>query len=421
MNQVTSEVTTTERGEKVSGLTGQTAKAVNIDVSRMLNEGLLIDIDLHGFSMLRVGVDWKELGISPEDRRRARITKGKKMIADPKYVRKLKSLEVRLRQSLDRYSYDLTGFRPWRWLPFSAYDTWKEEWNQLLDDLHDFKMELVAALPEIKKENETYFKRVARKAWQSYNTKDDDAVIKTPEGDFFVGYEDFESSIVEGALGKVPTKELILYGIQADYRTGYLIAPPEVSKMRAEAERAEAEAQAQWLENEERVAKIKAEEAEAQMKMNELERREMAERAAVRDRIDEIRKEELEKARREIQEGLSPMREAMLKFRSQMYEDVVSIAESLEKNGTLVGRVSGKAKSLKETYELLAGFTGDDDLEAALEQLDHALGTPSTDGGAYNVGALNSALNKLMDVTSDASDELRRSVTHKSVAGYLEF
>ncbi len=133
-----------------------------------------------------------------------------------------------------------------------------------------------------------------------------------------------------------------------------------------------------------------------------------------------IRKAEYDRAREQLAETVSPLQEVMLKFRDRIYQDVVDIAKSLQKNGTLVGKVGNKAKGLRELYDLLASCTNDTELRDALDTLDSALDTPGADGSAYNAGAIEEALAGVVAVTKDAAEDLRRQTSHKTVAGFLE-
>lgn len=217
-----------ERKQKVAEAAGidlNKVAQVRLDIQKMLESGLLIDIDLHGFSCLRVGVSWEELGIRLDDKRRDRMSTGTKYLAPAVYVKKLTSLEVRFRQCLDRFSSDVTVFRPWRWLPFSAYDEWKEAWEALKVELEALKAEIVTNYDNIQDENRRYFEGVARRAWKAYQAPyDGEAVVVTEDG-VFGDYQTFEDFIVDSALAKMPAIEFVKHGIYPDYKTGYAVTP----------------------------------------------------------------------------------------------------------------------------------------------------------------------------------------------------
>ncbi len=404
-----------DRRNTVADVTGESRysiESVRVDIGKLLQDGLLIDIDLHGFGKLKAGVSWQELGINSADKRRDRITKGQKLLTPVKYANALKTLEVRFRQSVVRYSYEVGVFRPWSWIPLTAWDAWKAEWDLLQTQLREFKIELKAALPEIADENREYFRAVARKAWQTYRTPDDDAVIATPDGKVFAGYEAFEDSIVGSALAQLPTADEI-DSIFATYRTGYALLPPEISTLYT---KANAEDRIKAAEVREAEAAARRAEAAAEKANQDL----MYAEASKEARLAAIRQAEYDRAQEELRNTMSPLSEVMLKFRDQVYADVVAISASLQKNGTLVGRVAQKAKGLKDLYELMASCTNDTALEAALDTLNASLSSASGNGSTYNTQAIDEALTGIVSVTKGAADELRRLGSHASRSGMLE-
>jgi len=154
----------------VAGVDLEKVKQVRLDIAKLLQTGLLLDVDLHGFSCLRAGVTWEELGIRTGDNRRDRMSTGVKYLAPAKYVKRLVSLDVRFRACLDRFSSDVVILRPWRWLPFTAYNDWLEAWKALIVELEDLKAEIIAAYDNIQDENRRYFEGVALRAWKAYQT-----------------------------------------------------------------------------------------------------------------------------------------------------------------------------------------------------------------------------------------------------------
>ncbi len=397
----------------VAEVTGEDAgniQQVRMDISKLLDQGLLIDIDLHGFSMLKASTSWEELGIRSDDKRRNRISRGQKNLAPTHYVNRLQSLDTRFRQVLDKYSFKVTGFLPWRWLPLTAYTEWKKEHDELKVQLEAIKAEILAHWEEIEAENEEYFQAVARRAWKSYNTPDDESVVRTPDGKVLAGYDAFEAHIVDAALAKMPTKGEIRTGIWADYRTGFLITPPEAQALQAQAEeayarasKAQAEAHLAWQIERERGA--------------EISEREWTQRA----RLQAIREAELEHARQQLQAITNPLDEVMESFRAQIYGAVISIAQSIQKNGHLRGKVAQQARGLKDLYELLASATNDTELETALQSLQNALDKSSPDGKKYDIGAVEHELAKITEMTQDAARDVERRSEAQTRAAYLEF
>lgn len=397
---------TAERRKQVADLTGkEDLTAVQLEVGKLLDSGLLIDLDLHGFSMLSASVSWEELGMNPNDARRQRTSRGRKALV-PKQYDKLASIEVRLRKNLNDHTFSVTGFLPWRWLPFSAYDAWKERHEQILAELEALKAQIIAHLDEFIDDNVAYFTRVARRAWFSYHAPDDKAVIKTASGRYFEGYDAFETFIIESALEQMPLPDEIEYGIYAEYHTGYLIAPPEVYAMQAAQEAAWAEAD-----------KARAE-ADLARQAEREKRLELDTRSA---QIAAVKRAEYERAKEQLAALTSPIEEVTEQFRAQIFEAVTKAAESIQSLGHIHGKTAEKLVSLKSLYETLAGVTDDAELTAALDKLTTAMQAPGAGEAKYNLGAVETAIQAVVDVTQDAAYELQRKAETKTRSRFLEF
>ena len=409
--------TVAERRQQVAAVTGTDELiAVRMEIGKLLETGLLIDLDLHGFSMLSTSVSWEELGMSPEDERRQRTTRGRKALV-PKEYDNLASIETRLRTTLDSFSFSVSGFRPWRWLPFSAYQAWRERHDAIVAELEERKCEIIAHLAELVDANVAYFREVARRAWRSYHTPSDASVIKTPSGRFFAGYDAFESFIVDSALAEMPTADQIRHGIFVEYHTGYLLTDAEGAEIRArtvaaqaEESKAAAEAQRAWqaVEAEARAARQLEREREI-----ELTQREMQARA--------VRQAEYEHARQQLSGIVSPIGEVVEQFRGQIFESVTKAAESIQTLGYVHGKTAEKLTSLRGLYDMIAGVTNDTELEEALDALQAAMQAPGAGEARYNLIAVENAIGAVADITSDAAYELRRKAEARSRSKFLEF
>jgi len=408
-------ITTLEKVAEITGQNSDNIAAVQLDISRMLELGLLVDVDLHNFSILKAGVSWAELGINQKDERRSRMRTGTKYLAPAKYVKKLQTLEVRLRQCLDKYAYNVTGFRPWRWVPFTAYESWQADWNDLLKELDALKKLILAHYEDIQAENREYFVEVAKKAWRALQAGRDgyDEAVVVIKGKAFEDYYAFEDYIVLSALERMPTPADI-YAISADYHTGYLVAPPEA--LAAKALKDKAQAEANLLS-----AQASKEAAEAQLLWDK-ERELDASVTAQEIKLRAMREAELEHAREQLEKTISPFTEVVQQFRDRIYADVVSISDSIARNGTLVGKVAGKARKLREVYDLLGAATGDTELRDAIDSLHNALDRvpPAAADSKYDIGAVNEALANIAKVAQEDAHEVRRNVAHESWAGLLE-
>lgn len=396
---------------QATGIAETNVATLNLDLSRLLNNGFLIDVNLHGFSKLRVSVTWEELGMHAGDWRRTRMTKGTKHLAPKIYTSRLTSLEVRMRQILTQYTFDVSWFQPWRWLPFSAYDAWRETWDAKLEELESLKDDILHKYESIVQDNITYFKAVAQRAWTSYQVPSTESTLETASGKVYNGYKSFEDAVVLEALAKMPSKDEIQHGIYADYRVSILTIPDDFSAHLSRDSKAEAEAQEAWA---------RAQEAMAEKRLIELE----ADSAhlAQQAKYDAIKAAELEHAREQLG-ALSPLQEVIESFRARIHADVVSIAESITKNGHIPGKVAEKARGLRDLYDIMAEATGDIELKTVLERLNRSLNrTPALPGdGKYNLASVQAALTAVEHITQDAAREVQRRIHADTRAAYLEF
>jgi hypothetical protein len=114
-----------------------------LDVLR--KQGLLIDLNITGTGMFSKAATWEDLGIAdiPEEKRTSQFTKGQKSLIPDGMVKKLKSVKARMSQLLERRSYKVAGFHPYRWISFTAYASFKEEWEELLAEFEQVKAEII--------------------------------------------------------------------------------------------------------------------------------------------------------------------------------------------------------------------------------------------------------------------------------------
>jgi hypothetical protein len=59
---------------------------VSLDIRRMRELGVLVDVDVHGTSMFTARATWNELGIPEEDTRRKRLKRGTKDLIPKVYI-----------------------------------------------------------------------------------------------------------------------------------------------------------------------------------------------------------------------------------------------------------------------------------------------------------------------------------------------
>jgi len=397
---------------------------VQLDIARMKELGVLVDVDLHGFSMFTRRATWSELGIDGKSVRRKRLKRGSKDMLPKAYMSTLHSLSTRFRQSLDRPSFVLEGFKPWRWVPFTAYEAWQDEWAELQNELDALKTEIVERWDEFAEDVADDFSLIADEAWRAIkNGRPDDAgdFALVTRGGTFGSRDEFKAHVVNRALAQLPTPEQIESGLYATYRNAMVATGADVESEWARETKLAAQREIAWqeartAEEEERAKRrqIKIEVADAEHQA-EVQRRERERRMRL------MRQAELEHAKEQLAETVNPFQEVVEQFRAQIYSDVKEIADSIASNGYVHGKVAKRAKGLLDTYRILGAATGDAELEDALVALRGQLQKRTVDGKqTYDVAAVEGALKDVATLTHEAAVEVAKRVGAHTRAGSLE-
>jgi hypothetical protein len=362
-----------ERVAQVATATGEEAEriaAVRLDIRRMRELGVLVDIDVHGTSMFTARASWDELGIPREDTRRKRLKRGSKDLVPHEYVGKLRSLEARFRQSLEKHSFVLQGFRPYRWVPFTAYEAWRQDWARLQAELADLKADILAHYDDFVDAIAADFAQIAREAWDAIRARRPagagEFALVTGDG-AFEDVDAFVDHVVGRATAQMPPRGAVERSLYVDYRNATVVTGADV--------------EAEWLRQEqlatareqERARQHQAwQEAQAQQRLFDIEAREAEELSRLRVQEEQaklaaMRHAELEHARRQLDQMTSPFTEVVEQFRAQIHRDVQEIAASIRKNDHVRGRVAERARGLLDLYRLLGAATAS--VEAALRDI----------------------------------------------------
>jgi hypothetical protein len=402
-----------ERREELAEATGEDADrlwAHVMDFERMRGRGILVDPDIHGVSLLRQRVTWAELGIPEGDVRRKRLHRGTKYLF-PEYAKHFNSLDARLRRCVETHSFDLEGFRPYRFVPVTAYAKWREEWDELVEEWNALKAELLDEYDERMEEEREAAADVAEEAWDALMSRHkakarehggngDQEVAVIIKGESFLSPEEFVKWVQDRAVTRYPSKDALEDGLYPTYKTSMILAPGDllVDEVR--------EVRLQTQIEEER-GEQRALAAEARTK----EEKERIERRRMQDQARAMHEAEMERAREMVARTVSPFQEAFETLRTQIHEDVLEIIASIQNNGYVRGRVAGRARRLKETFALLNAHD-DDELAEALEELSgHLEKDPAVKertGKTYDTEAVLNSLKDVEDITHEAAQEVAR-------------
>lgn len=385
------------------------------EMKSMREAGLLIDLDIHGISQFSARVTYEEMGIDQGDVRSERLRTGSKDLF-PVHAKKLRSLEARARQNLEKWAQKVSAFGQWRWLPWTAYEEFRTQHDQIVAEMQAVVDDAASSWDVVAEENARYWARVAERAWRdmlSHRDIGEDFVILTTSGVKFERWQRdaFVDYVVARAIGKMPGVESIRQ-TRIDYKTSILYAESEITAEQAAATEARA-----------RLAEAQRIEAEAEVALIDIESQRRLAAATERARIEAIKAAEMEHARRQLLAMGSPIQEALDSLRNTLYQAVSSSLEGLRKNGGFKGRASSKLADLYQYWKSMnAGLLRDDELEQALVELNDKMMTyVATDGEARQaqIGDIEAQLVELVTLTNNEARRIDSQAAQRATA--LEF
>ena len=246
------------------------------------------------------------------------------------------------------------GFRPWRWVPFTAYRKWRQTHRKLTQEWEAARGTLI--LGDYDRLLAALERDLSAVAAETYATlaAGADPVEELPDP------EAFADRFIQRLLGRFPTRAAIEANLRLEYATAALVNPAMVEAELAARDRVqrarEAEREAHrrqqqlvWERADAERVELQARQrvAAQQIRMHELEEQQR------RIQLEEMRQAELAHYRQQLQEMASPMQAVFQQLRAQIYEDARAVAASLEKHGTLIGASSRRARNMCQTFHLL--------------------------------------------------------------------
>lgn len=355
-----------------------TIGAAYVQLKQLRQLGLLIDIDVRGVSMFSASATFAEWGIADADAEsKDRLSGGMEYLIPKVYVKQIRSIESGARQLLDDYAVkNITGFAPRRWMPFTAYPTWKAKHEQKAAELEGVKRDIIRKYDELKTLAAADFAKIARRAWRSITAHGYDAILV--KGRAFEDEDEFVGHVVSRAMLKFPAKADIKKNMRLEYYTSILEDDADVAQRLLDEERTQSEREAlrrssEWAD------------AEAQA------------------RLESMQQAELERARRQLAEMGSPLDEVVNALRSRLKTDVQSILAGVQKNGFLRGKVAEKGAGLLELYDLMS-VANDWELRNKLAALRTAIGPigdeRAKDAPERDVAEIKAVLEDIVELAS---------------------
>lgn len=364
-------IETPEKAAQITGLPTNRIGIIRLQLDRLLSEGILIELDIHGESMFACQADWPEFGIQRGEIRSDRMTRGQKHLIDKKRISDLRTVTTQMRQWLTKMTCEITGFKPWAYLNYKRYSEWVEKWGYLHSQFDSVKADILANYDHDLEHLRQDYVEIASRSWQSMAALGYTEILYG--GRKFTSQVEFTQHMIAVVMSKVPTVEFIEANLIADYRVSVLQGREQIEEQFIKSEKIKAKAG-------KIKAKAQADEAKAFAEANILNEnlRHMQDMHQLEETekdvaINAMIKAEAEHIRTQFAETVSPIEEVFKQVRSQMAETCLAAADSVKKNGYVRGKVAEKLRGLVDFYNLIS-IEDDPKLLKKLQELKAVIG-----------------------------------------------
>lgn len=208
-----------QEASEMTGIAPENIKDVQLQLGRLRETGILIDVQVKGSSLFTRQSTWAELGIfGAEDIRKERMTKGRKYLISPKLIKRWLSCESKLRQNLKKYGSRIAGFHPWTWIGYNAFPVWKENHEEIIYEMSMIKIEILEKYDEHIDALVTDFTEIAKLVYKKL-TKGEKISLVLETGQIIEKESEFIEVVVDRARENMPTPKMIGEEMGGYYQT----------------------------------------------------------------------------------------------------------------------------------------------------------------------------------------------------------
>jgi hypothetical protein len=217
---------------------------------------------------------------------------------------------------------------------------------------------------------------------------------------------EFADAIVRGVLTALPTPETLRKRLSLRYRVGVIQLG---SELWAEQRRAAEERQRMESLEEDRRSEQRRRAAEDRLVQEQLwseqqrlrqqriaEEQDRQREAAIKEQLRQMK---LQAARDRLQEALSPLEEGAQQLHAVVFDAATALRTSLQKNQALRGSSAGKARQICRWFQLM-NWTGDQQLEALIRELEQLANAPTPRGRKRDPKPIDQVLGDIIALTN---------------------
>ncbi len=344
--------------------TGETTiLPVHTQLAVLRERGILVDVNITGTNLFKKSLSWLESGIDDRkaDDRLRYFTKGQKYVWDEGQVKELVSVVTQMRQLLADTTFRVTGFYPYRYMPFTAHARFVSRWQVLSTRFNAIKQSMIEGRDRVVDALASEYASMAANIFNALTAPKRAKYIAVhfKNGDTRSFDEtEFVSFIVENTVASIPTAEVIADRLTADYVVGLLYTDADIQTTAS---------------------------------LSRVNRDMLT--GTGDSRVTNMLQHEAQRSQANAARTPSPFLEVFSALREEIIEAAKDIRATINKSGKVHGKVSKKAKGLLDIFDLKAAHSDHElrDLLVALKVIANAEGTPAAD-------ALRAALDDVINL-----------------------
>jgi hypothetical protein len=383
---------------------------ITLQLDRLRREGFLLGVEVNGTGMFTTRASWAELGIPQDDAiRTTRLNRPTKNLIPEIEIEALRSCETSMRALLVEFGREIAGFKPYRWVPYTAHAEFRARWMILAARFAAIKQRILANYDTYRDGLADDFRQVAASAWVSIRAADRWPVIgATP----YIDRDEFLDHVIATALAKFPSRAKIEANLKADYVPAIATTPLDYERARADAEMhaAELAAQKRVLKSQEDAAWAQASQAmTAAYKAKEDADLELQEK---RMRLDAAFAIETAHAREQLADMISPFEELFVQLRKDMAQAAAEVAATIKTGKVGIHpKTVEKAQRMISIFDMMATHSDTELRKRLLDLKDTVAAAAAEETPGPNTEATLEALEDIRAFAVTAADDFRSGPT----------
>lgn len=343
------------------GISAAEVETMPFDLSALEQSGIFLNVDATGFSVLSRQLDWQSLGIELPANKAVYLSPPRTGLLPDNYRKPLLRAASQAHHALDRYSFrfvlceTVLGSSEYRWIPFTAFEAFEKEFAAALETLARAKSAVIENYGEILETLRETFRALAKDSAERLS-----ATLKDEPFD----REEFIETTTQRAMAMIPTIATIRDGMRIEMRPKVILLGSEMQAEQAITAKLELEKQITNKAQTEIALEIQTNKDIAEIKVKSVYEDEKREQE-LKERIRQIK---IEAVKKEVEVGLSPIKEGLEQLNNTIYEAASEMAEKLSDSKHVSGGTAKKAREMYRWFKLM-NFTGDAEVEKVLAEL----------------------------------------------------